>query len=258
MRTFWLYCNRATTGGMNLIRALDGKRIKAEGNRFRFRKNRVVLNWGSSEPLPFPVKNNPTEVAIAVDKSQFFWAVEVAKRTAECVPATRDPAEAKEWLQKGHTVMARTILNGHSGAGIVIVGPKKGQLPEAKLYTRYIPKDEEYRIHIMRVVQNGVTSTKTIFSQKKVKRADFQGKPNRMIRCHDNGYTYQHTNLDVPMQVIAVASKVFGCATKLDWGAVDVIYCKAENKAYVLEINTAPGLDETTAKAYATAFKEHF
>lgn len=259
MRTkFWLYCARATEGGMNLIRALGGKRIKADGGRFRYRKGKVVLNWGTTEQVPYPVKNFPEAVAEAVNKTVFFQRVKAARREDLCVPATNDPAVAQGWLKEGSHVLARTVLNGHSGAGIVVVGPKKGVLPEAQLYTKYIPKDEEYRIHIIRYTNGPATCCRTIFQQKKVKRKDFGGKYNRMVRNHDNGYTYQHTNIEVPKAVTNAAETLFLTAMKLDFGAVDVIFCREANKAYVLEINTAPGLDETTAAAYAKAFQQHF
>lgn len=259
--SFWLYCDRATTGGMNLIRALGGKRIKAGRSRFRWNRKRTVLNWGCTtmgNDAKFSMKNGPEDVAMAVDKQQFFLSVHKAMRQEDCVPATNQLETAKGWLKEGSTVVARNILNGHSGAGIVIVGPKKGVLPDSPLFTKYIPKDEEYRVHLLRHTVAGVTHVKPFFLQKKVKRPDFQGKPNRMVRSYDNGYMYQHSNIEVPKQVTDAAMRVFGTCTNLDWGAVDVIFVRAQNKAYVLEINTAPGLDEYSAQQYAAAFKEYF
>ena len=43
----------------------------------------------------------------------------------------------------------------------------------------------------------------------------------------------------------------------LNYGAVDIIYNKKQNKCYVLEINTAPGLINQTANLYANNFKEY-
>ena len=45
-------------------------------------------------------------------------------------------------------------------------------------------------------------------------------------------------------------------ALGLDFGAVDVGYNTRENKAYVYEVNSAPGLQGTTLTAYTNAFKE--
>jgi D-alanine-D-alanine ligase-like ATP-grasp enzyme len=40
----------------------------------------------------------------------------------------------------------------------------------------------------------------------------------------------------------------------LDFGAVDIIYNAKRNECYVLEVNTAPGLEGTTVEKYATKF----
>jgi D-alanine-D-alanine ligase-like ATP-grasp enzyme len=42
----------------------------------------------------------------------------------------------------------------------------------------------------------------------------------------------------------------------LNFGAVDVIYNEKENKYYVLEVNTAPGLSGTTLEKYVDAIIE--
>ena len=39
-------------------------------------------------------------------------------------------------------------------------------------------------------------------------------------------------------------------ALHLDFGAVDIIYNERENQFYVLEVNTAPGLEGTTLQKY--------
>ena len=43
-------------------------------------------------------------------------------------------------------------------------------------------------------------------------------------------------------------------AIDLQFGAVDIIWNEKENKCYVLEINTAPGLVGTTLTKYTEAF----
>jgi D-alanine-D-alanine ligase-like ATP-grasp enzyme len=42
----------------------------------------------------------------------------------------------------------------------------------------------------------------------------------------------------------------------LDFGAVDVIYNRAQDKAYVLEVNTAPGLEGSTLDNYVEAIQK--
>ncbi|MNY63636.1 hypothetical protein D3C86_2006230 [compost metagenome] len=44
-------------------------------------------------------------------------------------------------------------------------------------------------------------------------------------------------------------------AIGLTFGAVDVIWNEYRHQAYVLEVNTAPGLTGTTLEKYAEAFR---
>jgi glutathione synthase/RimK-type ligase-like ATP-grasp enzyme len=45
-------------------------------------------------------------------------------------------------------------------------------------------------------------------------------------------------------------------ALGLDFGAVDIIWNEREDKCYVLEVNTAPGLQGSTLENYANAIME--
>jgi len=261
---FWLYCARPTKGGINLIKALNGRRIRRNRPRpFLLRRNRIVINWGST--LEYDnfrgmgvILNNPNHVDIMVNKLAFMDYIGQENYLPDY---TTDKKVAREWAKKGATVVCRTILNGHSGAGIVIAKSSKG-IVDAPLYTRYIPKDEEYRVHCVRTDKG----CDVFYVQKKVKRKDFEGKHNRLVRNHTNGYTYQHSNVELPAAVLNAAECVFN-RTGLDFGAVDVIYCKNKkdegkfdsvDKAYVLEINTAPGLEGESVKAYSDMFKKYF
>lgn len=254
--------NQFSEGGTGLIHALGGLRIKREG-KYVPKKSHKIINWGNRELPPlFHVKskliNQPASVALCIDKRQFFRTLNTPAPNPFLVPSTFDKATAQAWLDRGATVVARTVLNGHSGAGIVICTPKGTHpLPDAPLYTKYIPKDEEYRLHIIRTNVTGQIGSDVFYIQKKVKRKNFDGKHNRRIRCFSNGYTYQHDHVDLPAQVIGAAVMVFR-QTDLDFGAVDVIFCKRDSKAYVLEINTAPGLEGTSVRMYADAFKKYF
>jgi D-alanine-D-alanine ligase-like ATP-grasp enzyme len=45
-------------------------------------------------------------------------------------------------------------------------------------------------------------------------------------------------------------------SSALDFVAVDVVWNEHEKQAYVLEINTAPGLEGATVESYARKFTE--
>lgn len=260
--SWWLYCHRPTEGGKALIRALKGKRIRPDGSRFRSSSRKKVINWGCTELPPGIVPrvlgqqpnliNHADDVERCVNKLSFFQTVSRQGLNINVPAWTNDKAVALDWIRGGCKVVARTVLNGHSGQGIVITG-SANKLPDAPLYVAYIPKDEEYRIHLVASKEH----VHQIYAQKKVKDRAFRGKHNRLIRCHDNGYVFQHNNVTVPGRVTQAAIEVF-LKTRLDFGAVDVIYCKKDNVAYVLEINTAPGLEGHSVEVYADAFKRYF
>jgi len=235
-----------------LSEALGIKRIKANGSKFKGRANKVVVNWGCSElpaeALKCTIINTPESVSKASNKLSFFRAVDGIASVPEW---TTDAAKASEWLAGGVTVLSRQKLTGHSGEGIVINDPKGGELAKAPLYVKYVPKKEEYRVHVFR--------NEVIHVQRKARNKDVEDdKVNWQIRNHANGFIFAHGQEalgNVPADVLEQAKlSVVGCG--LDFGAVDVIWNDKQQKAYVLEVNTAPGLTGATLDKYAEAFKE--
>lgn len=252
--SYFLFCNRPTDGGRALIQALGGKRIRTSRSKFIWRKRKAVINWGCTDAggRNHPMLNTPAAISVATNKLRFFQAMAREGVADKCVPFTAYRKLAEGWVAEGAMVVARKVLNGHSGAGIEIVGGKNPMV-NAPLYTKYVPKDEEWRIHYMKDRQGVVHP---IYIQKKVKRADFEGKPNRYVRNHDNGYTYQYNGVSPSHSILQTGASVFA-ATGLDFGAVDIIYVRASDKALVLEINTAPGLEGHSVEVYSAAFRRH-
>jgi D-alanine-D-alanine ligase-like ATP-grasp enzyme len=89
--------------------------------------------------------------------------------------------------------------------------------------------------------------------QQKRRRLDVEN-PNWQVRNHANGFIYARENVNPPQCVIDAAKIVFNKCTELDFGAVDVIYNAKQDRAYVLEINSAPGLEGQTLQDYADYF----
>jgi D-alanine-D-alanine ligase-like ATP-grasp enzyme len=58
-----------------------------------------------------------------------------------------------------------------------------------------------------------------------------------------------------PPEAVKEICEQFLEVSALDFGAIDVIYHRPTNKAYILEGNTAPGLSGTAIEAYAEALK---
>lgn len=237
----------------SLTEALGIKRIKHEGSKFKGNPKKTVINWGATalphEVLNCKVINTQEAVSLATNKLKFFNHV---KDKINLPDFTTDREEAKAWVEAGSIVLARTVLNGHSGVGIYVIedmGEWNKIIHDAiKVYVKYIPKKEEYRVH---VVEGHVIDVR-----RKALRKDFAGQPNWKVRNHGNGFIFAKEGVNPPQEVID-QSLLAVAACNLNFGAVDVIYNNFKEKAYVLEINTAPGLEGSTAGYYAEAFK-HF
>lgn len=246
-----------------LSEAIGAKRIKSEGSRFKGSPDKTVINWGSSELsdeiMKCKVINPPAITNIASNKLKFFQAIvdyndDDGYDNDEVVNIpqfTTDRQYAAIMAgADGKLVVVRHKLTGNSGEGIELIeGFNRGEdvMPEAPLYVLYIPKKQEYRVH----VANG----QVVDLQRKARRHDVADEDiNWRIRNHDNGFIFQRNDLVVPYSVPEQA--VLACkAIGLDFGAVDIIYNEKQERAYVLEINTAPGLSGQTLGGYAERFK---
>lgn len=238
--------NSNSQSAKSLAEALGIKRLKREGKGI---KAKTLINWGCSQvsrqiAWADNYLNTPDCVAVASNKLHAFKALQ-----GHCsIPMfTELKEEASKWLVEGvcKTVVCRTVLNGHSGQGIVLSDTPEA-LVDAPLYVQYIPKKHEYRVHVFQ--------GKVLFVQQKKKREGFDNA-NFQIRNHQNGFIYAHQDLQVG-EKLEDEAKAAIMAIGLDFGAVDIIYNEKQNRYFVLEINTAPGLQGETLKRYVEAFKE--
>lgn len=228
-------------------------RVFTDGN-YRNRYDDLVINWGSSHIPAWAnedshILNCPLRVGVAGNKLLTFQSLATTP-DVNLPEWTVDNDLAADWFDGGVIVVARETLIGHSGAGIVLYDPSVLEDFDAEypLYTKYIKKAGEYRVH--------VAFGKVIDVQQKRKRTDFDGTVNTQIRSHQNGWVYCRENIVEPTELrtqAILAVETLG----LDFGAVDIIYNRHHNKCYVLEVNTAPGLEGATLVSYTNAFEEY-
>jgi hypothetical protein len=153
--------------------------------------------------------------------------------------------EGGERLGK-ESIYCRTSLTSHSGGGIVIA-KNILDLVEAPLYTLGTKHKYEYRVHVFR--------ESVIDVQQKKRRLNWQGGDTG-IRNHSNGYVYARADINYPVEIEQAAIKAVKILG-LDFGAVDIGYRERDNKVFLFEVNTAPGLVGTTLEKYAQAFKDY-
>jgi hypothetical protein len=255
----WAY-KPGSKSATKLAKVLEIKKIKHSNSVFKGDSNKTIINWGSTQPTPEVFKcrilNHPSKIEIVSNKLKFFESIS-HENFVNLVPWTTEIGQVRDWLDGGFSVFGRSLLTSHSGNGIMIYNPGESSslddvpsLSLPPLFTKYIKKDSEWRIHCMKFNED----IRIIFEQRKVR--DPNKEPtNWKIRSHKNGFIFQHNNLNVPNLVREQAIAAFK-ASGLDFGGVDVIFNKHEQKAYILEINSAVGLEGQTVEVYANAFKE--
>lgn len=244
-----MYAANPSNGANHLRTALGIRMIRRENSTFRGSPNRTVINWGASE-LPEEVAkcrilNTADAVSTCSNKLTFLQATADTCRTPRW---TENREEAAEWFDSDGSVFCRTLLRASGGRGIVEAF-SPDELVTAGLYTRYIPKRNEYRIHIC----NG----EPFLTQRKARRHDYpDGMTNWHIRNHDFGFIFARNEDHIPNpDVYTQAIDAFNSIEGLTFGSVDVIYNEHRNKAYVLEINTATGMEGSTVDDYANVLR---
>jgi len=235
-----------------IAEALGIKQVAlANNNAGRFaRRPQQVINWGNSTyPLLVGCTyiNRPESIAKASNK---LTAFQVMRDAGVEVPAfTTDKAEALNFLRGNKTVVERHKLTGHSGEGIRLVR-NDNELQDAPLYVSYVPKNEEFRVHVMKGT--------VIHVQRKARRREVPAeRVNWQVRNLAGGFIYE-VNLTQPVSQFVLDQAVKAVnALGLDFGAVDVVQTIGQDirEAVVLEVNTACGVEGTTLERYVEALK---
>lgn len=229
-----------------LARELRCTRVYPDRNYHHY-KNHIVVNWGNST-VPFwynperIVMNHPYKVRNAVNKLTCFttWAQDNVFHSYP--DFTQYKETATDWIEQGHKVVCRTVLTGHSGKGIVIASTVD-ELVDAPLYTKFVKKDKEYRVHVFR--------DEVIDFTLKRKRAGHEGGVSG-IRNHANGWVFTRQGVELPERIRITAIQAVK-SLGLDFGAMDICL-DTEGNPVAFEVNTAPGLEGTTLQKYKEAF----
>lgn len=230
-----------------LSQALGCRRVRSS---YEAKRRDIIINWGNSrlsESIPYVESdlNKHSAIAIACNKLKTFQTLNDA-RFIHVPEWTSNHQQAIMWAEEGYQVYCRTSLTSHSGGGIVIASDLDS-LVTAPLYTKATKHKYEYRVHVFR--------ESVIDVQQKKRRIGWSGGDTG-IRNHSNGYVYARADINYPVeleQTAIKAVKILG----LDFGAVDIGYRERDNKVFLFEVNTAPGLVGTTLEKYTQTFKEY-
>jgi len=230
-----------------LARALKVLRVS---HYYNAKRSDTIVNWGSSTPPHFRWMeqdlNKPHAIALASNKLNTF--LEYRNKSFIHVPQwTTNPSEAQHWLDLGLKTYCRKLLSSHSGNGIVVCNAGD-TLISAPLYTLHTKHKDEYRVHIFK--------GEVLDVQKKKRKLGFNGSSSG-IRNHSSGWVYARTDVAIPDMLCPIAIQAVELLG-LDFGAVDIGHKVNDNKFFVFEVNTAPGLEGSTLDKYTKAIYNYY
>lgn len=203
-------------------------------------KNKVLRTNKYKEHNCFNVTPNPLN---KIEQFQRFQTHQVS-----CPSFTTDRNQIGELGSR--LVFGRTLVSSTNGRGIIEFNSEDEQPPYAPLYTAYVPKKAEYRVHVF----NG----EVIDIQQKRKSRSFDKElRDSRIRNVNNGYVYCRDGINPPDGITNLAIAAVN-ACEYQYGAVDIIYNEKRNQCYVLEVNSRPGLIRTTLDKYTDAIVKCF
>lgn len=201
---------------------------------------RIVMSGGV-------VLNNPEVVAKSTNKLECFKKLQENPNVR--IPEFTTEIEVARRMVSTGLVVCRTMLRAHSGAGIVLASTPE-ELVQCPLYVKYIKKAQEFRVHVARTPGG----YEVLDVQEKRRRSDYDGEVNNQVRNHQNGWVYCRQDITEPAELRQMACDTIQ-TLGLDFGAVDIIYNNHYRQCWVLEVNTAPGLEGTSLDIYLDYFK---
>lgn len=228
-------------------------RVRRTSTRYKRRLSDHIVAWGPTNPCPHVDQAQEAAKKIASNKLLSFQ--KFAEHGVSIPEWTTSAETALSWCKEGNKEVAgfaRTLLCSHSGRGIVPFyhGTEysiEGEVfPNARLYVQYKKKKHEFRVHVF----NG----KVIDIAQKKRKVGHENR-NNQIRNHANGWVFAREGITPPAGISTLVLSACD-ALGLRAGAVDIIWNEKENKCYVLEINSAPGIEGTTCKRYTTEIIE--
>lgn len=242
-----------------VVRALG---IRTITHREIFRRGGLphgkLAYWGWG-PFIVPGMYNPPEAtAIALDKLDFYSALSAHEhfRDNMLVHHMSMPS-AVAAAREGKVIFCRKLTQSRAGKGIVVAKTPEEVVP-ARYYTEGVRNTAELRVHFF--THKGRTLVLQKLKLGKGNREERGVELDRHVRTLENGWVFGQVNDKVPEQKVLEAKALaidIGNAIGLTYGCVDFIYNKYEDKLYIVEANSAPGVKGASSIAfYSEIFKE--
>lgn len=205
--------------------------------------------WRSTTPKPQRIHFRYGDAVDKLTQYKFF-----KEKGLSALEFTTDPSVAAGWLNKEKCfVFARELLNASCGKGIVVFDPdvNTGVGAGYPVYTKYKPKKREFRVHIFK--------DKVVTIVEKKRKSDYQGdKKDAKIRNLEHGYIFaQNIDLsDALRKRIETLSLAAGQVCQSDFKGVDIAYNEKLDDVFVIEVNSAPGIEGSNVGKYVQVIKQ--
>ena len=195
--------------------------------------------WRTTKPS---LKRKQFKYGQSVDKlTQYKWFQD---NEIPALEFTTEVAIMGKWLAEGHTVFGRKYLKASCGKGIQIMDDFTKLYEVCPVYTKYKKKKREFRVHVFKDQVVAVTEKK--------RRKEFDGVRDTKIRNLANGYVFVQAVENEPEGLRDLALRAARVSAS-DFRGVDVGYNQLKDELFVIEVNSAPGIQGTNLTKYMEA-----
>lgn len=206
----------------------------AQGLSTRLKRGKI---WRTTTPNAF---RKQFKYGFSVDKlTQYEWF------KANNIPAlefTTHSGQAMSWIMDGNTVFGRKYLNASCGKGIVVFDKDTDKVMAGyPVYTMYKKKKREFRVHVFKDEVVNVTEKK--------RRKGFEGQRDTKIRNLANGYVFVQSVENEPVELRQLAIRAARVSSS-DFRGVDIGYNQQKGELFVIEVNSAPGIQGSNIEKY--------
>jgi glutathione synthase/RimK-type ligase-like ATP-grasp enzyme len=174
--------------------------------------------WRSAKQMPGRIHLLYGDQKGKIEQYHFF-----ANEHLPALEFTESIAQAKEWAKKT-PIVCRKLTHASEGKGIVIAETPEAVVP-APVYTKY-------------------------------RKKNYDGEADAKIRNTANGYVFCSDGVVEPDGLRALALKA-STVTKSDFKGVDIGYNEKLDELFVIEVNSAPGIEGTNVDRYIEVITKH-
>lgn len=272
--------NKASASVKVLRQAINGVTLSSQSPRLerlfngdRATNNHVFIKWGktahdtqlnSLDNRDGVLLLNNKDLSNYTNKRKFFEMLS-GTGVVPYLPQvfnTRNDAllfwnsRAREAAENEIILVERQSLTDSGGNGIKFLTRRVGPTDRGMLWTSYIKKKHEYRVHASKT---GIIAIQKKFLPLGVASSDEHTRQTQFsLRNYNNGWRYQLSSLeDTPQCVLEAVNRFINSGKNIaDFCALDIIYNEASRTAFILEANTAPGVSSPLTDKYVEYFRE--